>query len=119
MKRTYTSLITAMAFALAATAAPVMAETIPTQAAETRSATEPGEISAYPATTTAQLKPVMKSERKNMTQLWLNMQTRGQMATSQTDTLTPEAAKATQQRMQQSFSHPIPDKFIKDNFGGS
>ncbi|MDO6582265.1 DUF3613 domain-containing protein [Photobacterium sp. 2_MG-2023] len=111
MKRTYTSLITAMAFALAGTAAPVMAET--------RSATEPGEISAYPASTTAQLKPVMKSERKNMTQLWLNMQTRGQMATSQTDTLTPEAAKATQQRMQQSFSHPIPDKFIKDNFGGS
>ncbi|MBD8513487.1 DUF3613 domain-containing protein [Photobacterium sp. CAU 1568] len=111
MKRTYTSLITAMAFALAGTAAPVMAET--------RSATEPGEISAYPATTTAQLKPVMKSERKNMTQLWLNMQTRGQMATSQVDTLTPEAAKATQQRMQQSFSHPIPDKFIKDNFGGS
>ncbi|MCG2837856.1 DUF3613 domain-containing protein [Photobacterium sp. WH77] len=111
MKRTNTSLITAMAFALAGTAAPVMAET--------RSATEPGEISAYPATTTAQLKPVMRSERKNMTQLWLNMQTRGQMATSQTDTLTPEAAKATQQRMQQSFSHPIPDKFIKDNFGGS
>jgi len=112
MKRTYTSLITAMAFALAGTAAPVMAET--------RSATEAGKISAYPATTsTAQLKPVMKSERKNMTQLWLNMQTRGQMATSQTDTLTPEAAKATQERMQQSFSHPIPDKFIKDNFGGS
>ncbi|MEL6116485.1 MULTISPECIES: DUF3613 domain-containing protein [Photobacterium] len=119
MKRTYTSLITAMAFALAGTAAPVMAETIPTQAAETPSATEAGKISAYPATTTAQLKPVMKSERKNMTQLWLNMQTRGQMATSQTDTLTPEAAKATQERMQQSFSHPIPDKFIKDNFGGS
>lgn len=119
MKRTDTSLIIVVAFALAATAAQVMAETVPTQAAETRSAAQPGKISPYPATTTAQLKPVMKSERKNMTQLWLNMQTRGQMATSQTDTLTPEAAKATQERMQQSFSHPIPDKFIKDNFGGS
>ncbi|MDO6708774.1 DUF3613 domain-containing protein [Photobacterium sp. 1_MG-2023] len=78
-----------------------------------------GEISAYPKQSKVALKPVVKPERKHMTQLWLNMQTRGQMATSQTDTLTPEAAKAAQERMQQSFSHPIPDKFIKDKFGGS
>ncbi|MEI8593538.1 DUF3613 domain-containing protein [Photobacterium sp. Hal280] len=117
MKGTCIYFFSAMAFVLASTAA--MAETSDAQSAETRTGTQPGKISAYPASTTAQLKPVMKSERKNMTQLWLNMQTRGQMATSQTDTLTPEAAKATQERMQQSFSHPIPDKFIKDNFGGS
>lgn len=51
------------------------------------------------------------------TQIWLQIQRENMMATSYQDTLSPEAAKASQQRAIKTFSHELPDKFIKSEFG--
>ncbi|KDM90123.1 DUF3613 domain-containing protein [Photobacterium galatheae] len=119
MKRTNKTAIALLSAVLLSSVAVHAATFPPKKVNEDSTEKAKNAISEYPEKTTVQLKPVVRNERKNMTQLWLNMQTRGQMATTETDMLTPEAAKATQLRMQQSFSHPIPDKFIKDGFTGS
>lgn len=51
------------------------------------------------------------------TSQWLSMQSQGVYMTSYSDKLTPQAAAAAKERMEKSFSHPIPDKFIKDKLG--
>ncbi|GAB6260977.1 DUF3613 domain-containing protein [Photobacterium sp. R1] len=119
MKGTNTAAIAFLSVILLSCAAGHAATFPPKKVNEDLTEKTQSQISEYPEKATAQLKPVVRHQGKNMTQLWLNIQTRGQMATSETDSLTPEAAKATQLRMQQSFSHPIPDKFIKDDFTGS
>lgn len=56
--------------------------------------------------------------QKSETRVWLNLQAGGMLATDYNDTLSPEAADKAQQRMVQSFSNPIPAKFIADSMGG-
>ncbi|EKO3402015.1 DUF3613 domain-containing protein [Vibrio fluvialis] len=59
----------------------------------------------------------MKMPETKETQIWLQIQRENMMATSYQDTLSPEAAKASQQRAIKTFSHELPDKFIKSEFG--
>lgn len=59
----------------------------------------------------------MKIPETKETQIWLQIQRENMMATSYQDTLSPEAAKASQQRAIKTFSHELPDKFIKSEFG--
>ncbi|MBY7845877.1 DUF3613 domain-containing protein [Vibrio fluvialis] len=59
----------------------------------------------------------MKMPDTKETQIWLQIQRENMMATSYQDTLSPEAAKASQQRAIKTFSHELPDKFIKSEFG--
>ncbi|UTV28608.1 DUF3613 domain-containing protein [Photobacterium atrarenae] len=56
--------------------------------------------------------------QKSETRVWLNLQAGGMLATDYNDTLSPKAADKAQQRMVQSFSNPIPAKFIADSMGG-
>lgn len=75
----------------------------------------------YAASTVAQTLPVKPQKGEDVTgqqtRIWLQIQSQNMLATSHKDTLTPQAAKATQQRVEKSFSHAIPEKFIKNDFG--
>ncbi|NAZ98354.1 DUF3613 domain-containing protein [Vibrio toranzoniae] len=51
------------------------------------------------------------------TRIWLEIQRENMLATSHKDALTPEVSKAVQERVEASFSHAIPEKFIKNDFG--
>ncbi|MCG3729783.1 DUF3613 domain-containing protein [Vibrio cincinnatiensis] len=51
------------------------------------------------------------------TRLWLELQRKNTSATAYDDQLSAEAAKAAQARMVKSFTHEIPEKFIKNKFG--
>lgn len=59
----------------------------------------------------------VKRPQVQETRIWLQIQRENMMATSYQDTLSPEAAKAAQQRALKTFSHELPDKFIKNSFG--
>ncbi|KLV11342.1 DUF3613 domain-containing protein [Photobacterium ganghwense] len=56
---------------------------------------------------------------KTTTQIWLELQASGKLATEYNDAVLPQAAEQTEQRMLNSFTTPIPAKFISDSMGGS
>lgn len=78
-------------------------------------------VITYASATVAQTLPAKPQKGEEVTgqqtRIWLQIQRQNMLATSHKDTLTPEAAKAAQQRVEKSFSHAIPEKFIKNDFG--
>lgn len=62
-------------------------------------------------------KPNQTVVKQDTTRAWLLIQKKNLQATQYKDKLTPEQAKAAQERVENSFKHPLPDSFIDNEFG--
>ncbi|UXI02193.1 DUF3613 domain-containing protein [Photobacterium sp. TY1-4] len=83
-----------------------------------RQSTTAYQSASVPQTTLKTKGSVGYPGKKSETRVWLNLQAGGMLATDYDDALSPEAADKAQQRMLQSFSNPIPARFIADSLGG-
>ncbi|MDV5168686.1 DUF3613 domain-containing protein [Photobacterium rosenbergii] len=63
-------------------------------------------------------RPRQHNQALGNTRMWLKLQSGGQLATKHTDSLLPDAANKVEVRMLNSFSTPIPSRFISDSLGG-
>ena len=59
---------------------------------------------------------IRRTAQEDRTRSWLNLQVSNTQATSYQDSLSPKAALAAQTRAENSFSYPIPEKFIQLKF---
>nr|WP_321460552.1 DUF3613 domain-containing protein [uncultured Vibrio sp.] len=63
------------------------------------------------------IKPNQTVRKQDTTSTWLLIQKKNLQATQYEDKLTPEQAKAAQDRVENSFKYPLPDSFIDTEFG--